>query len=104
MKCRLNRGEPTKEQRDALKKECIKEFDKLLWNYNHQVAMQVLYILRFEYGFGQDRLKRFADKLSEMQKEIETTYELGAEQNWFVCEEKLKKSGIDVDEIMGEKK
>ncbi len=63
MKCRLYKNEPTIAQRKALKAECVKEFNELLSRYNHQVAAQILYILRFDYGFGQERLEKFADKL-----------------------------------------
>ena len=67
MKVRINNNQPNKEQRKALREECVKEFDKLLADYNRQVALQVLHILRFDFGFGQERLKRFSDRLAEMQ-------------------------------------
>lgn len=67
MKCRIYNNQPNAAQMKVLRAECVKEFDKLLSLYNREVALQVLYILRFDFGFGQERLKKFADKLAEMQ-------------------------------------
>lgn len=100
MKCRLYKNEPTSAQRKALKNECIKEFNELLSRYNHQVAAQILYILRFDYGFGQGRLEKFADKLKKMQIDIEDRYEMGSDCIWWICEQKLIESGIDVKELL----
>ena len=100
MKCRLYKNEPTSAQRKALKAECIKEFNELLSRYNHQVAAQILYILRFDYGFGQKRLEKFADKLKKMQIDLEDKYEMGEDCTWWLCEQKLIESGIDVKELL----
>lgn len=63
--------------------------------------MQILYILRFDYGFGQKRLKEFADKLTQMQISMDTMYEMDESDTPILCEMKLRDSGIDVDNIMG---
>lgn len=100
MKCRLYKNEPSSAQRKVLKAECVKEFNELLSRYNHQVAAQILYILRFDYGFGQERLEKFADKLKQMQIDLEDKYEMGEDCTWWVCEQKLKDSGIDLERIL----
>lgn len=100
MKVRLNKEQPTSAQRKALKAECVKEFNELLSRYNHQVAAQILYILRFDYGFGQERLEKFADKLKKMQIDLEDKYEMGEDCTWWLCEQKLIESGIDVKELL----
>ena len=100
MKCRLYKNEPTSAQRKALRAECVKEFNELLSRYNHQVAAQILYILRFDYGFGQKRLEKFADKLKKMQIDLEDKYEMGEDCTWWLCEQKLIESGIDVKELL----
>lgn len=100
MKCKLYKNEPSSAQRKALKAECVKEFNELLSRYNHQVAAQVLYILRFDYGFGQKRLEKFADKLKKMQIDLEDKYEMGEDCTWWLCEQKLIESGIDVKELL----
>lgn len=100
MKCRLYKNEPTSAQRKALKAECEKEFFALLDKYNHQVAIQILYLLHTDYGFGNERLKKFADKLKQMQIDLEDKYEMGGDCTWWLCEQKLKESGINVEEIL----
>ena len=101
MKCRILKNEPNSAQRRALKQEVAKEFNKLLERYNRQVSAQILYVLRFEYGFGQQRLQKFADKLAAMQINMEYTYELPEDDTPFLCELKLRESGIDVDKLFG---
>ena len=102
MKVRLNKEQPTSAQRKALKAECVKEFDNLLKKFNHQVAVQILYLLHTDYGFGNERLTKFAHKLKEMQIDLEDRYEMGRDSTWWLCEHKLKENGIDVEGILGE--
>ena len=102
MKVRINNNQPNAAQRKALRAECVKEFDKLLADYNRQVALQVLYILRFDYGFGQERLKRFSDRLAEMQITTIDRYEATDGDVPDICEIKLRDSGINVEEFLKE--
>ena len=102
MKVRINNNQPNAAQRRALKQECAKEFDKLLSLYNKQVALQVLHILRFDFGFGQERLQKFSDKLAEMQNDTIGRYLVEDEEVPDICEMKLKASGIDVDALLKE--
>lgn len=102
MKVRINNALPSAAQRRALRLECIREFDRLLSKYNRQVALQVLYILRFHFGFGQERLNRFSDRLSEMQVKTSEHYEIDNEDIPDICEIKLRDSGIDTDRFFNE--
>ena len=102
MKVRLNKQEPTATQRQALKKEVAKEFNKWLGRYNHDTAIQVLHILHFDFGFGQARLQKFADKLNEMQLEQRHRYEMPDEDIPFICEKQLQDDGIDLVELLKE--
>ena len=104
MRVRINNNQPTATQRKALKQECVKEFDKLLSLYNRQVALQVLYILRFDFGFGQERLRRFSEKMKEMQITTIDRYEAKDGDVPEICEIKLRDSGINVDEFLKEVK
>ena len=104
MKVRINNNAPTATQRKALRAECVKEFDKLLEMYNRQVALQVLHILRFDYGFGQQRLEQFSNKLAEMQIRTLDRYEVEDGEVPDICEIKLRESGIDLDAILKENK
>lgn len=102
MKVRINNNQPNAAQKKALKQECAKEFDKLLSLYNRQVALQVLYILRFDFGFGQERLQKFSDKLADMQLKTIDRYEVIDEEVPDICEIKLRASGINVEELLKE--
>ena len=102
MNVRINKNTPTSAQRQALKQEVTKEFTKMLETYNHDAAMQVLHILHFDFGFGQARLQKFADKLTEMQTYQRERYELPDSDTPWLCEEQLKNSGINVDELLKE--
>ena len=64
--------------------------------------MQVLHILRFDFGFGQQRLKQFSVKLAEMQTDTIGRYLIEDEEVPDICEMKLRASGIDVDELLKE--
>lgn len=94
------KNQPTSHQRKILEKEVKKEFNKHLERYNHSTAVQVMHILHFNFGFGQERLQRFADKLCEMQKHQEEFYELPPDDTPWLCERQLRDSGIDIDKIL----
>jgi DNA polymerase III epsilon subunit-like protein len=94
------KNQPTSQQKKVLRQEVIKEFDKLLARYNRSTAIQVMHILRFDFGFGQERLQKFADKLCEMQKRQEEFYELPPDDTPWLCERQLRESGIDIDAIL----
>lgn len=100
MKVRINSNKPTATQRKALREECVKEFDKLLANYNRQAAIQILHILRFDYGFGQKRLKEFSDRLKALQDRTTVKYELEEGDTIWICKKELEESGIDLKEFL----
>lgn len=102
MNVRIKNNTPNSAQRKALKQEVAKEFTKMLKTYNRDTALQVLHILRFEFGFGLSRLQKFADKLTEMQKEQRERYELPESDTPWLCERQLINSGIDVDALLEE--
>ena len=98
MKCHVPRL--TKKQLDAVNDECSRQFNQLLLKYNRESAIQIFYILHFYFGFGEKRLKRFSEKLSEMQREIQARYDARDEDIALVCETHLKQSGIDVSSLL----
>ena len=102
MKVRINNDKPTKQQKKALRQECVKEFDKLLETYNKQVALQVLHILRFKCGYGKKRLKRFSNWLAEMQIKTIEKYVATDDEVPDICEIQLRESGINLDEFLKE--
>ena len=100
MNVRIKSNKPNSEQRKALKQQVAIEFNKLLDRYNRDTAIQILYVLHFDYGFGEKRLKDFADKLLQMHKDMDYRYELSPGDTPWLCETKLKESGIDVEKLL----
>lgn len=98
MKCFTKRL--SAKQDELIKQECKKEFAKLLDHYNREVAMQVIHILHFDFGFGEKRLYKFAERLNEMQRKQKETYELDSSDTAWLCEKQLKDDGLNVDKIV----
>lgn len=101
MKCRIHKNEPNAAQRKVLREQVGIEFNKLLERYNRDANLQFLYVLHFYFGFGQQRLEKAAEKLFEMQRDLDYRYELPQDDTAWLCEQKLKESGIDIDKIWG---
>lgn len=102
MNVRIHRNEPNSAQRIAIKQEVAKEFNKMLEKYNHDTAMQVLHILHFDFGFGQTRLQKFADKLTEMQTYQKERYDSSDSDTPWLCERQLTEDGININELFKE--
>lgn len=104
MKCRIIDNRPNKQQIKALQKQVGTEFNKLLDRYNRDANLQFLYVLHFYFGFGQQRLEKAAEKLFEMQRDLDYRYELTQDDTAWLCEKKLEESGIDVKALLKEDK
>ena len=91
--------QPTAKQKKALKKQCVVEFHNLLESYNRQVALQIMYILHFNYGFGKKRLESFFNELKKMQESHITRYEVKDDDVPDICEIKLRESGINIEDF-----
>lgn len=103
MKC--NVPKLTAKEMKAVREECQRQFDELLKGYNRQVALQLLHVLHFEYGFGQQRLEKFEHRLKEMQTGMRSRYELTESDTAWLCEQQLRADHIDVDTLLeGDKK
>lgn len=98
MKC--NVPKLTAKEMKAVREECQRQFDELLNVYNRQVVLQLLHVLHFEYGFGQQRLETFAKRLMEMQTGIRSRYELSESDTAWICEQQLRADHINVDKLL----
>lgn len=102
MKCRITNNVPNSAQKRALRKMVGTEFNGLLKRFNRDALLQFAYVLRFNEGYGYKKLKRVIDSLTEMQKDLDYRYELEVDDTAWLCEQKLRESGIDVDTLLGE--
>ena len=98
MRVRIN-NKPNAKQKKVLKEECRKEFHKLLEHYNKQVALQVMNILHFDYGFGEKQLRQFFFKLKEMQARYIERYEVVDDDVPDICEIQLRDAGINFEDF-----
>lgn len=98
MKC--NVPKLTAKEMKAVREECQRQFDELLKGYNRQVALQILHVLHFDYGFGQQRLDAFSKRLKEMQTGMRSRYELTESDTAWLCEQQLRADHIDVDTLL----
>ena len=92
-------NQPTAKQKKALHAECKKEFFNLLETYNRQVALQIMHILHFNYGFGEKRLRQFFEKLKEMQARNIDRYDATDIDVPDICEIQLRDAGINFEEF-----
>ena len=94
MRVRINK--PTASQ----KKVVADEFYKLLDQFNYDTNVQIFYILHFTEGYGIKRLKRVAKEFIKLQKMLKERYELVENDTTWFCENQLKESGINVEELL----
>lgn len=99
---RITKNQPNAAQRKVLKAECVKEFDTLLENFNHDVMVQLLYLFHFKYGFGQKRLKQLNKDIAQALEGLHARYELSVNDTAWLCEKKLAEDGINIDELLKE--
>ena len=98
MKCHVPKL--TAKEMKAVREECQRQFDELLEGYNRQVVLQLLHVLHFEYGYGQQRLETFARRLKEMQTGMRSRYELSEGDTAWLCEQQLRADHINVDTLL----
>ena len=84
----------------SVKDDIKAQFIKMIDRYNYDAAWQLLHILHFEFGWGEKRLQKFADCLTQMQKEQKERYELEDEDTPWICAEQLRRDGIDIQKIL----
>lgn len=102
MNVRINNENPTSAQKRALKRQVSIEFNKLLDGFIRDVNIQIYYVLHFEKGYGEKRLRDFAVTFNRVMNDLVKKYEMDEKDKTFLCELKLKQDGIDVDELLKE--
>ena len=78
-----------------VKEELVKIGDRLFMD---ELAT-ILFVLHNEFGFGEKRLKRFVDTHSTLHEELRERYELGADEDGWICTKKLQNAGIDLESL-----
>lgn len=106
MKCRARskvfKDQPTSGQRKALEQQCVKEFDILTENFEHDANVKLLYLFHTKHGYGKKRLKRLSKDINDVFQGLHARYELDETDSVWLCKKKLEDDGIDVDELLKE--
>lgn len=102
MKARLPNLHLGKDIQRAIQDEVDRQIDerieaKLTKHYSDLDAM-TLYTLHEEFGFGVKRLRRFYEAVLQMHDRVTDFYEMDGDDFFFICREKLKEIGVDIDE------
>lgn len=92
----------------AEKKAMEMEIKRQLGEYNRKNEMEldaiILWELHEQLGFGPVRLKRFFDNFGSALADLLRHYEMGSDDQCWLCTEKLKEYGIDINEWYKNKK
>ena len=84
----------------SVKNDIAKQFMLNLDKFNRDACVQFLFVMHFSDGYGQKRLEKRASDLMRLQKELKERYELADEDTPWLCEELLRRDGIDIDKIL----
>lgn len=100
MKANMNR--PTAAQRREFTKEINKQIAESIPRLSVYLTAIVLWSAHEEYGSGKKKLLQFHKRFMPRIKELQNHYEMNKiEDLAFLCNQKLKEIGIDVDELDG---
>ena len=85
----------------AEKKALDIEIKHQLAEYNHknlqEIDAMILWELHEQLGFGEKRLKEFYKRFVLGIQDLNERYELGSEDNCWLCTKKLKYAGFDIE-------
>lgn len=96
-------NQPTREQTRQLNEMIRKEVSKNLVTatdtfYNSECAV-LLWILYDEFGFRKERLQKFLNTYRPYCDELKEYFCMADSDVPFICEQKLKDHGIDIEEL-----
>lgn len=92
-----NIWKPTKKQDKAMKDEIRRQVMIADKQYNLNFCAMVLWALHQSEGFGPVRLRRFWDSYDGLHRELKKHYEMEEEDMPFVCVDKLREIGVDLE-------
>lgn len=73
----------------------LAEFDR---KNKQEIDAMVLWVLMDEFGFGEKRLRRFHDIFNDKILSLVRRYQMEEEDNVWLCDEMLKRRGIDINQ------
>lgn len=98
MKARiLGSGGTSAKEKKIIKEEIRKQLAEHDRQHAYEIDAIVLWTLQETFGFGEKRLKKYFDAFGENLKRLIDYYEMGEEDESWLCSYKLKQAGIDLD-------
>lgn len=91
-----NRWRGTCAERKAMTAEINRQCVEYEEKHGKELMNRALWVLYQEFGFGEKRLKRFAEAYSNEIQELVKHYDLDPEDDVFICTRKLKDAGITI--------
>ena len=88
----------TDSEKKAINMEIRRQLAEMVKNNMEEVDATVLYVLMTEFGFGKKRLRRFHDTFDEQITALVHRYEMGSNDDVWLCTEMLKRRGIDINQ------
>lgn len=95
-------AELTAAERKALDMEIKRQLAEYDTKHKNELQALILWQLHEQLGFGAVRLRRFYDNFDREMDALINRYELDESDNVWICTEKLKEIGVDI-ERMGRK-
>ena len=97
MNCLMQRKMTAAEQK-AMDREINRQLAEYIRKFEKNIDAVCLYVLHKELGWGAKRLRRFYDVFQPALRALSDRYEMGVEDQCWLCEKKLLAIGVDLDE------
>lgn len=88
----------TSSEQKAIDLEIKRQLAEYENKHNIEIDAMILWILHEEFGFGEYRLKKFYDRFENSLKDLLGRYEMEDSDTVWLCTQKLKEYGIDLEE------
>lgn len=93
----------TAAERKAMDIEIRRQYAEYTRKHSLEIDSIILWLLHDRYGFGPERLKGFHDEFISAMDELAARYEMEDSDNAWLCTQKLKEYGIDIEQWEKEK-
>ena len=89
----------TSKQKQAMHDEIVNQILLNDEKYDIDYCSSMLWVLHTQFGFGKARLLRFWNSFNSLHKDLREHYQLGSDAEGWICREKLKDIGVDVEQL-----
>ena len=96
---RIYGAEFTAAEKKAMDIEIRRQLAEYTKKHEQEVSAIILWELHTQLGFGHDRLKKFYDNFRPALDDLINRYEMGDEDEAWLCTQKLKDYGFDISKM-----